>query len=49
MKAGVGFRNLVVHRYGQLDFDKLFHDYRDDIKTLYDFAAAIQHFLDQEP
>jgi uncharacterized protein YutE (UPF0331/DUF86 family) len=46
MGAGVGFRNLVVHRYDELDMKRLFYDYRDDIKTLYEFAAEIQKFID---
>lgn len=47
MGSAVGFRNLVVHRYDELDMNRLFHDYRDDIKTLYEFAAQIQKFIDQ--
>ena len=47
MGSAVGFRNLVVHRYDELDMKQLFYDYRDDIKTLYQFAAEIQKFIDK--
>lgn len=47
MAAGVGFRNLVVHRYDELDMKRLFYDYRDDISTLFEFAAEIQKFIDK--
>ena len=47
MGAAVGFRNLVVHRYDELDMKRLFYDYRDDIKTLYQFAVEIQKFIDK--
>lgn len=47
MAAGVGFRNLVVHRYDELDMKRLFHDYRDDIAALFEFAAEIQKFIDK--
>ena len=47
MGAAVGFRNLVVHSYDELDMKQLYYDYRDDIKTLYQFAAEIQKFIDK--
>lgn len=47
MGAGVGFRNLVVHRYDELDMRRLFHDWRDDVATLYEFAAEMQKFIDK--
>jgi len=48
MAQGVGFRNIVVHRYDEIDLKRLFHDYHHDIKTLYQFAQAIQKFIDQK-
>lgn len=39
------FRNLIVHGYQKLDLKRLFHDYKDDLKDLREYAGQIYEFL----
>lgn len=48
MKGACGFRNLVVHHYGQIDFRKLYRDYKDDLEDLRNFAKAVFRFLGKQ-
>ena len=47
MMLAVSFRNIVVHKYSQLNLSQLFHDYKEDIKTLKKFIVEIENFLDE--
>ncbi len=37
----VGFRNLLVHRYGKVDDSKAYHYLSEEISDLYEFAEII--------
>lgn len=38
----VGFRNLLVHRYGKVDDSRAYHYLKEEIDDLYEFAEAIE-------
>lgn len=48
IKDACGFRNLVVHRYGEIDFRKVYRNYKDDINDLRQFAKEIYQFLEKQ-
>jgi uncharacterized protein YutE (UPF0331/DUF86 family) len=41
MVAAVGFRNLVVHEYGRLDLEQVYHIAHHDIDNLKMFCKAL--------
>jgi uncharacterized protein YutE (UPF0331/DUF86 family) len=41
MIKAVGFRNLVVHEYGHLDMEQVYHVMQHDINDLLDYLKAI--------
>jgi uncharacterized protein YutE (UPF0331/DUF86 family) len=45
LSQAVGFRNLVVHQYADLDFHLLFAEYKQDVVSLYKFAQEIITYL----
>ena len=45
LQQAVGFRNLAVHRYTDLDFRRLYHDYRQDLNDLREFVRQISRYL----
>lgn len=47
MGKAADFRNRVVHGYNDFDFRLLFRDYRDDVKDIRAFGAAILAFLEK--
>lgn len=48
LRQAVGFRNLAVHRYADLDFRQLYHDYRHDLEDLKSFVASISGYLKEK-
>lgn len=49
MGKAADFRNRVVHGYNDFDFRLLFRDYREDVRELRSFGAAILTFLQNPP
>lgn len=45
MQLATGFRNLVVHQYADINFNQVFKDYRQDIKSLKRFSHEILDFI----
>ncbi|MBU4373058.1 MAG: DUF86 domain-containing protein [Euryarchaeota archaeon] len=43
----VSFRNLLVHRYGNVDDSRAYHYLKEDIDDLYEFAEAINKLVDK--
>ncbi len=41
----VGFRNLLVHRYGKVDDSRAYHYLNEEIDDLYEFAEAMEKFI----
>lgn len=41
----VRFRNLVVHHYGNIDFEKVYRSYKDDLHDLRQFAQEIYAYI----
>ena len=41
MVKAVGFRNLIVHEYGQLDIREVYEISKSDIKDLLDYLKAV--------
>ncbi len=41
----VGFRNLLVHRYGKVDDSRAYQYLNEEIDDLYEFAEAIEKFI----
>lgn len=44
----VGFRNLLVHRYGKVDDSRAYHYLKEDIDDLYEFAEMIEKLIESE-
>jgi uncharacterized protein YutE (UPF0331/DUF86 family) len=44
----VGFRNLLVHRYGKVDDSKAYHYLNEEINDLYEFAEIIEKLTFKE-
>jgi len=42
------FRNLVVHQYGDIDFEKVYSSYNDDLDDLRWFAEEVQEFVEEQ-
>ncbi len=42
----VGFRNLLVHRYGKVDDSRAYHYLNEEIDDLYEFAEAIEKLIE---
>lgn len=42
----VGFRNLLVHRYGKVDDSKVYHYLNEDIDDIYRFIGEIDDFIE---
>ena len=45
MMLAVSFRNIVVHKYEDFDFNQVFRDYKDDIDGLKIFIGEIVKYL----
>jgi uncharacterized protein YutE (UPF0331/DUF86 family) len=41
MVKAIGFRNLIVHEYGELDIEKVYEISRNDIKDLLEYLKAV--------
>ena len=46
MMLAVSFRNIVVHKYEDFDFNQVFRDYKDDIDGLKIFIGEIIKYLE---
>ena len=44
----MGFRNLLVHRYGKMDDSKAYHYLSEEINDLYEFAETIEKLTFKE-
>lgn len=44
----VRFRNLIVHHYGNVDFEKVYKSYKEDIQDLRQFAEEIYDFVQKQ-
>jgi uncharacterized protein YutE (UPF0331/DUF86 family) len=42
----IGFRNLLVHRYGKVDDSRAYHYLKEEIDDLYEFAEAIEKLIE---
>lgn len=49
MGKACGFRNLIVHHYAQVDFRKVYYNYKDNLANLRQFARQIYQFLEKNP
>lgn len=45
MMLAVSFRNIVVHKYEDFDFNQVFRDYKEDINNLKIFIGEIIKYL----
>ncbi|KXA95757.1 hypothetical protein AKJ65_00855 [candidate division MSBL1 archaeon SCGC-AAA259E19] len=45
LKDMLGFRNLLVHRYGKIDHEKAFNYLSEETKNFKEFAKEIQEFI----
>lgn len=43
----VGFRNLLVHRYGEIDSDKELTFFTEDIDDILNFISSIEDYLER--
>jgi uncharacterized protein YutE (UPF0331/DUF86 family) len=41
----VGFRNLLVHRYGKVDDSRAYRYLKEDVDDLYEFAVTIEKLI----
>ncbi len=41
LRAAAGLRNLVAHQYGVLDFSRVFHIARDNVRDLLEFSQQL--------
>lgn len=48
MADATRFRNLIVHHYGKIDFQKVYRSYKDDLNDLRKFAKEIYEFVQKE-
>ncbi len=48
-KEIVGFRNILVHEYLDIDYKRVFKSYKEDLKDLRGFAKAVVTFLEKNP
>lgn len=48
LRQAVGFRNLAVHRYADLDFRRLYHSYQKDVADLEEFVRQTSRYLGEE-
>jgi len=46
LQSAVGFRNLLVHEYGALNYELIYANFREDLNDLREFAAAVSQYLD---
>lgn len=44
----VGFRNLLVHRYGKVDDSRAYHFLKEEADDLYEFAESIEMLISKE-
>ncbi len=44
----VGFRNLLVHRYGKVDDSRAYHHLKEEVDDLYEFAEAIEKLIESQ-
>ena len=44
----VGFRNLLVHRYGKVDDSRAYHHLKEEVDDLYEFAEAIEKQIESQ-
>ncbi len=47
LRQAVGFRNLAVHRYADLDFRRLYRNYRQDLENLKEFVTTLSRYLEE--
>lgn len=45
LMLAVSFRNIVVHKYEDINFTRVFHDYKEDINSLKLFISEIIKYL----
>jgi len=48
-KQIVGFRNILVHEYLDIDHTLVFKNYKKDLQDLREFAKAVVIFLEKNP
>jgi uncharacterized protein YutE (UPF0331/DUF86 family) len=48
-RQAVGFRNIIVHQYMDIDYDLVYEALQSDLGDLAAFLAAISVFLRQQP
>ena len=49
LQQAVGFRNIIVHRYMDIDYDLVYEALQSDLGDLAAFLATISSFLQQQP
>lgn len=45
LMLAASFRNIVVHKYEDIDFTQVFRDYKEDLKSLKTFVSEIVKYL----
>ncbi len=45
----VGFRNILIHQYRDIDYQIVFKSYKEDLKDIREFAKAVVAFLEKNP
>jgi uncharacterized protein YutE (UPF0331/DUF86 family) len=48
MQDVVGFRNILVHEYGEIDHSLVYKTYKEDLGDLHRFGSEIIEFLEEE-
>lgn len=48
-KPIVGLRNVLVHRYAEINHKTIFEDYKKDIEDIREFARVVTAFLERNP
>jgi uncharacterized protein YutE (UPF0331/DUF86 family) len=48
LKDMKGFRNILIHRYGHVDDEMVYHNLRSCINDSYDFRTAVDLYLQKQ-
>jgi len=47
IKSMKGFRNILVHRYGEIDDDLVYEEIKNGLKDFEEFEKKIESFLEK--
>lgn len=46
MQGAIGFRNIIVHEYDEVDFEMVYKDYQQDVADMKAFARDVLGYLE---